>query len=299
MELTGPLVATPGDFHQLDRLWGGAVEDASDDQRPVACPDWSALLERDGPGLRLWRDLAGGLVGFVHARRWGTEAAVLTSAMQAGWPRTLGIGHRMIGEAADWLLSRGAQSVGIEVPPDPEGHQELQSIGFAPVGISTTYTWVARGEGDPFVLPSLPASRCQELVDLLKPGLDVRRDLDVAEAGGTGGVGVVEEGGEVRAFATWDRRRHTHRLPHVEAVRVRILAAADRRVLDALLAGLQHVARGVPDGVLLIRTPSPVPWAHQALSAAGFRVKEISARLARGALPASAAGGAVWTDWRA
>ena len=269
--VAGPLAATAADIFAMRDLYEVERRRVLDTDVTFKPPEaWGFLFSRDEPGIALWRDLAGTLVGFVVARAVGSLGLIAGCFLDPAW-EPLAIRGRMLMCASARLRVCGAQVIGVEIPSDNcEPLATWLDLGFTPTTPTIHYLWPSTGKGSgDSPSPWDRVSDCLRLADGLRPGLDLARDFAATKALGIGGVEVVEARGSVEAFAVY------HLLPRTpdgaRECRVRAIAASGPGAFAELIGRLQAVANRLPRfPTLYVRVQDPPDWAHPTLIDAGF-----------------------------
>jgi hypothetical protein len=277
----GPLPATAADIFEMRRVYEFEGRHVLDEAVFKPAEAWGFVFERDGPGIGLWRDLSGTLIGFVVARSIGSLGLIASCCLDPAW-ESLAIRGRMVACAAARLHASGADTIGVEVPgQSSEVTSTWLGLQFTPSTPTIHYLWpnTGRTSGDT-VSPWDRTPECLTLAHRLRPGMDLARDFAATKAFGIGGLEIVEASGSVEAFGLY------HLLPRMpgggKQCRVRAIAATGQDAFAELVARLQAVTNRLPGlPTLYLRVQDPPAWVHPTLIGADFASTRTETQLLR------------------
>lgn len=311
----GPLPVTERDIPAMNRLFSDSFTDRyrRDGLVGVRVPFlndaiWRYAIADAGDGAMAWRDEADRLVAFNIAHRSGTEAWMGPLCVRPD-RQLAGLGKEVVMAAIDWLKARDAATIGLETMPRTVDNIGFYSrLGFIPGNLTLTMTieTVARGrrEGEAALLGDLDPPRRAErvaeigrLVELLAPGYDFRREIELTLDLALGDVVTVEQGGALAAFAL------CHATPLAEGggrdeVRVLKAAAVDEQALLAALGVAGAWAHRCGSRRLAIRCQSSYGDVYRMLIGRGFRVRWSDLRMTLDGYPERRPErGILWSNW--
>ena len=272
---------------------------------------WRYALADAGDGAMLWRGERGDVVAFNIAHHSGAPGG------GEGWMGPLavrpglhgkGIGKVVVRAGVDWLLGRGARTVGLETMPRTMDNIGFYSaLGFLPGPLTLTVTLDAESADRPAVLLGRLGRRdrddavdeCRALVAGLLPGRDFTRELGLTEELALGDTVLVRgAGGALQGFAL------CHSAPLVEGrvreeLRVLKFVAASADAVPALVAAVRDFARRSGTGRAAFRVQGAYPWLYRALLTRGGRVRwsDLRMTLDGHAEPVADGGGVVLSNW--
>jgi len=290
----GPARPEPGDIDALNRVFADAFTDRyrRDGLVGVRVPQlnpqvWRYALLGAGDGAMVWRDDDGRVAAFNVAHRSGAEGWMGPLAVRPD-RQGAGLGKTVVRTAVDWLIDRGASTLGLEtMPRTVENIGFYAGLGFVPMHLTVTMTndFRLRGHTTPALLSARTGAAkdavlaaAQTLVDALAPGADYTREMLLTAELGIGDATVVEGAVGLEAIALW------HSVPLADGrpadeVRVLKLAARDDRAFDAVVAGTEAAAAGLGIRRVAIRCQTRYGDAFRRLVARGYRVRWTDLRM--------------------
>jgi GNAT superfamily N-acetyltransferase len=293
-EVHGPERAGDPDIEGLNRLFAEAFTDRyrRDGLAGVRVPRlnpaiWRYALLDAGDGAMLWRDEHGDIAAFNLAHLCGREGwmgplAVRTDR-QGG-----GVGKRVVGAAADWLIDRGAHTVGLETMPRTVDNIGFYSgLGFRPGHLTVTLTLDAgtRRLPAPALLSAETGDRqhsgitaVRGLVEELAPGYDCSREILLTSEMALGDTVLLWGDAGLDGFALW------HSAPLAEArdadeVRVLKLAARSPEAFARVVTAVEAAASRAGIRRVAIRAQTAYADAYQTLIAKGYQVRWTDLRM--------------------
>jgi GNAT superfamily N-acetyltransferase len=292
----GPLPAGEGDIEALNRLFAEAFTDRyrRDGLVGVRVPPlnprvWTYALRDAGRGAMLWHDEDGRLVAFNIAHRCGTEGWMGPLAVRVD-RQGGGIGKTIVRAATEWLLDRGATTLGLEtMPRTVENIGFYAHLGFVPGHLTLTMTRELavrrRGGTTPTLLSRLlPAARdevvgaARGLAESLAPGYDFTREIELTAELALGDTAIVASAEQLDAFALWHSASLAAERTSDE-LRVLKLAARDAAAFDAVLGAVEASAAHAGLRRVAIRCQSRFDHAFRTLVARGYQVRWTDLRM--------------------
>ena len=293
----GPLLAGEKDIDALNRLFAEAFTDRyrRDGLVGVRVPPlnprvWIYALRDAGDGAMVWRDEDGRLVAFNVAHRCGCEGWMGPLAVRVDRQGS-GIGKSIVRAATDWLLDRGATTLGLEtMPRTVENIGFYARLGFVPGHLTLTMTRELavrrRGGSAPALLSRLEGvvrgetlGAARALAESLAPGYDFTREIDLTAQLGLGDTVLVSGGsGGLAAYALW----HTASLAaerSSDELRVLKLAARDAEAFERVVGAVEACAAHAGLRRVAIRCQSRFESAFRALMARGYQVRWTDLRM--------------------
>ncbi|MGH7531232.1 MAG: GNAT family N-acetyltransferase [Gemmatimonadales bacterium] len=293
--VSGPEPAGERDIEGLNRVFAEAFTDRyrRDGLVGVRVPQlnplvWRYALLDAGEGAMVWRDEHDEIAAFNIAHQAGLEGWMGPLAVRPD-RQGAGVGKTIVRTAADWLVDRGATTIGLEtMPRTPENIGFYARLGFVPGHLTITLTneIPTRGHPAPVLLsqrggdPEGPLAAVRRLLHGLLPGLDFTREIRLTRDLGLGDVSLVEDaaGAEVDAMVLW------HSVPLADSrqrdeVRVLKLAARGARAFEAAIAGVEAAAAHTGIRRVAIRCQSRYHDAFRRLIARGYRVRWTDLRM--------------------
>lgn len=293
-EVHGPERAGEQDIEDLNRLFAEAFTDRyrRDGLVGVRVPRlnpaiWRYALIDAGEGAMLWRDEHEDIAAFNLAHLCGREGwmgplAVRTDR-QGG-----GVGKSVVGAAADWLIDRGAHTVGLETMPRTVDNIGFYSgLGFRPGHLTVTLTLDTGTRRLP--APSLLSEQTSDrqhsgvtairgLVEELAPGYDCSREILLTSEMSLGDTVLVWGDAGLDGFALW------HSAPLAEGregdeVRVLKLAARSPESFAAVVSAVEAAASRAGIRRVAIRSQTAYADAYQSLMARGYQVRWTDLRM--------------------
>jgi GNAT superfamily N-acetyltransferase len=311
--VVGPERPGDADIEPLNRVFADAFTDRyrRDGLVGVRVPQlnpavWRYALLDAGDGAMIWRDETGQVAAFNIAHRSGTEGWMGPLAVRPD-RQGAGIGKVIVRAAVDWLVERGATTIGLEtMPRTVENIGFYARLGFWPGHLTVTMTRdiAARGHGVPILLSQrgrrdqealvLAASR---LVTELAPGPDFTREIQLTAELGLGDTTLVEGPQDLDALVLW----HSEPLAEGrsrEELRVLKLAARDQRVFGAAMAATEASAARAGIRRVAVRCQTRSGSAFRALIERGYRVRWTDLRMTLDGYPEpEPQRGVVFSNW--
>jgi GNAT superfamily N-acetyltransferase len=293
-EVHGPERAGEQDIEGLNRLFAEAFTDRyrRDGLVGVRVPRlnpaiWRYALIDAGEGAMLWRDEHGDIAAFNLAHLCGREGwmgplAVRTDR-QGG-----GVGKSVVGAAADWLIDRGAHTVGLETMPRTVDNIGFYSgLGFRPGHLTVTLTLdtgtrrlpppalLSEGSDD---RQHTAVTAIRGLVEELAPGYDCSREILLTSEMSLGDTVLVWGDAGLDGFAL------SHSAPLAEGregdeVRVLKLAARSPEAFTAVVSAVEAAASRAGIRRVAIRAQTAYADAYQSLMARGYQVRWTDLRM--------------------
>lgn len=305
--LQGPTVATPRDIDRINRVFTEAFTDRY--QRdgltgvrvPMLNPDiWKFSISAAGDGALVWKDPADEIIAFNLVHQSGAEGWMGPLAVRPG-RQGEGIGGLIVRTAIERLEQGGAKVIGLEtMPRTVENIGFYSRLGFRPehLTVSLSRELDGRKTGAPNGVSGPGLSGCYGLIEALAPGVDFSREMLLTLERGLGDVTVVQQRGQVVAFALWHSAPLAEGRP-ADEVRVLKLAAKDLAAFRGLLEALEAAATSVRAHRIAIRCQTAYREAYGELLGAGYRVHWTDLRMTLdGRREAPAPGeGIVFSNW--
>ena len=292
----GPARPEPGDIDALNRVFADAFTDRyrRDGLLGVRVPQlntqvWRYALLGAGDGAMVWRDDDGRVAAFNVAHCSGVEAWMGPLAVRPD-RQGAGLGKTVVRTAVDWLIDRGASTLGLEtMPRTVENIGFYAHLGFVPGYLTLTMTRELavrrRGGSAPGLLSRLaPPARdeafaaAHALVESLTPGYDFTREIQLTAELGLGDTALVPGADGLSAFALW----HSASLAAErisDELRVLKLAARDAAAFEAVLAAVEASAAHAGLRRVAVRCQSRFDPAFRALIARGYQVRWTDLRM--------------------
>lgn len=267
---------------------------------------WRYALLDAGDGAMVWRDETGQVVAFNIAHRSGAEGWMGPLAVRPD-RQGVGIGKTVVRAAADWLVSHGATTVGLEtMPRTVENIGFYARLGYAPGFLTVTMTRDIASRGHPAVAllsqrgtadREVATAAIRRLIEELVPGPDFTREVLLTAELGLGDTTLVEGNGELDAAVLW------HSAPLAEGrareeVRILKLAARDERAFSAALAATEAAAARVGIRRVAVRCQTRYDGAFRQLVERGYRVRWTDLRMTLDGYAEPQAGtGILFSNW--
>jgi len=311
--VVGPEPATERDIEGLNRVFADAFTDRyrRDGLVGVRVPQlnplvWRYALLGAGEGAMVWRDEHDELAAFNVAHRSGTEGWMGPLAVRPDRQGT-GVGKTIVQTATDWLIDRGALTLGLEtMPRTPENIGFYARLGFAPGHLTVTLTneIATRGHPAPTLLSQRPRGEkdaalaaARSLASALVPGCDYSREMLLTAELGLGDTSLVEGNEGLDAMALW----HSAPLADTRArdeVRVLKLAARSDRAFEAAIAAVEAAAAKAGIRRVAVRCQTRFADAFRRLMARGYRVRWTDLRMSYEGYPERhPANGVLFSNW--
>lgn len=312
-QVSGPEVVHEGDIDALNRVFADAFTDRyrRDGLVGVRVPFlnpqiWRYALLDAGDGAMAWRDEAGQIVAFNIAHRSGAEGWMGPLAVRPDRQGT-GIGKMIVRAAADWLVSHGTSTVGLETMP-----RTVENIGFyARQGYAPRYLTITmtkdistRGHAAPSLLSerrgahrAAAEAAVRTLIAGLVPGPDFTREIVLTDQLELGDTTLVDGVDGLDAAVLW----HSASLAEGRAreeVRILKLAARDEHAFLAALAATEATAARAGIRRVAVRCQSRYEGAFRQLVERGYRVRWTDLRMTLdGYEEPHARTGVVFSNW--
>lgn len=309
--LDGPIQATLADVDALNRVFSDAFTDRyrrdgmSGMRVPFLNPMiWRYAIEDGGEGALLWRDEAGKVAAFNMVHRSGAEGWMGPLAVRPDRQRR-GEGRRIVQAGIDWLQLHGVRTLGLEtMPRTVENIGFYSGIGFDPGRLTVTLLKeVGRRPTGPTCLSRTGQRRgalvegCRALTDLLAPGVDFSREIELTERLALGDTVIVEGAAGVDAFALCHSAALAQDRPSDE-LRVLKLVARNDGALDAVLAGAAGLAHREQLPRVSVRCQTGFTAAYRRLVTQGWAVHWTDLRMTLSGHPEPVVPtGVIWSNW--
>lgn len=306
-------IARIQDIDPLNRLFADAFTDRyrRDGMVGVRVPQlnplvWQYALEDAGAGAFLWRDADGSIVAFniVHqsgAEGWMGPLAVRPDLQQGG------LGKLIVQAAIDWLIERQVATLGLETMP-----RTVDNIGFySTLGFDPGHLTLSMGrdvprsafrrsrsdDGRGYDDAGNAVAACRRALAALSPVHDFTREIEITLRLRAGDLTVVEDRGDVIAFALW----HSAPLAVQRArdeLRVLKVFAKDTTAFRILLERIEIAARAEGVRRVIFRAQGGLTGAYRVLIASGYRVRWSDLRMTYRGHPEPSLGEAiVYSNW--
>lgn len=308
---SGPYVATPHDIAGLNAVFSTAFTDRyrKDGLVGVHVPNLSAAIWRfaladAADGALLWRGERDEPVAFNMCHLSGNEGwmgpLAVAPLYQGG-----GLGKSIVTTGTEWLLDRGAQTVGLETMPRTVDNVGFYSrLGFLPGRLTVTVTYPpAYAERRIAQLGRMTDAEraaliegCASLLGELAPGYDFTREIVLTQELGLGETLVLERGERVDGFAL------CHAAPLVDGrardeLRVLKLVGRDLASVDVLLEQVSDYARRSGIRAVAVRLQTEYDELYRRLIQRGARVRWTDLRMTLAGHPERRDGGIVLSNW--
>lgn len=308
---SGPYPITPQDIPGLNAVFSTAFTDRyrKDGLVGVHVPNLSAAIWRfavadaDG-GAMLWRGERDEPVAFNIAHLSGVEGWMGPLAVTPEY-QGHGLGKGIVTAGVEWLREHGAQVIGLETMPRTVDNIGFYSgIGFLPAHLTITMTvdaaYAERRVPQLGRLTDHERERmidgCGALTQLLAPGYDFTREIQLTLEMGLGDALVLERNGDVEGFAL------CHAVPLVdgrarEELRVLKLLARNEGDVLVLVEQLADYARRSGIRAAAIRMQSAYHELYARLMRRGARVRWTDLRMTLAGYPERTKPGIVLSNW--
>ncbi|HXQ29354.1 MAG TPA: GNAT family N-acetyltransferase [Gemmatimonadales bacterium] len=311
--VVGPERPGDADIEPLNRVFADAFTDRyrRDGLVGVRVPQlnpevWRYALLDAGDGAMIWRDEAGQVAAFNIAHRSGSEGWMGPLAVRPD-RQGAGTGKLIVQAAVDWLIARGASTIGLEtMPRTVENIGFYARLGFLPGHLTVTMTRDIGARGHP--LPALLSQRGRDahqaaalaasrLVTELVPGPDFTREILLTAELALGDTTLVDGPNGLDAVVLW------HSVPLAEGrprdeLRVLKLAARDEQALVAALAATEGAAAGAGIRRVAVRCQTRSAGAFRVLVERGYRVRWTDLRMTLEGYPEpEPRDGVVFSNW--
>ena len=311
--VSGPEQPTDRDIEGLNRVFAEAFTDRyrRDGLVGVRVPQlnplvWRYALLDAGDGAMIWRDEHDDIAAFNLAHQAGLEGWMGPLAVRPDRQGS-GVGKTVVRAAADWLVERGVQTLGLEtMPRTPENIGFYARLGFSPGHLTVTLTneISTRGQPAPVLLSRRSAEEreaamdaARRLVNDMVPGVDYSREILLTAELGLGDTSLVEGGAGLDAVVLW------HSAPLADSrtrdeVRVLKLAARDDAAFEAAIAAAEAAAAKAGIRRVAVRCQSRYTDAFRRLVARGYRVRWTDLRMTyEGYVERHAPQGVLFSNW--
>lgn len=311
--VSGPEQPTDRDIEGLNRVFAEAFTDRyrRDGLVGVRVPQlnpvvWRYALLDAGDGAMIWRDEHEDIAAFNLAHQAGLEGWMGPLAVRPDRQGS-GVGKTIVRAAADWLVERGVQTLGLEtMPRTPENIGFYARLGFSPGHLTVTLTneISTRGQPAPVLLSRRSADEreaamdaARRLVNDLIPGVDYSREILLTAELGLGDTSLVEGDAGLDAVVLW------HSAPLADSrtrdeVRVLKLAARDDAAFEAAIAAAEAAAAKAGIRRVAVRCQSRYTDAFRRLVARGYRVRWTDLRMTyEGYVERHAQQGVLFSNW--
>jgi GNAT superfamily N-acetyltransferase len=293
-EVHGPERPTEQDIEGLNRVFADAFTDRyrRDGLVGVRVPHlnplvWRYALLDAGDGAMVWRDESGQVAAFNVGHRSGTEGWMGPLAVRPD-RQGQGTGKTIVQSVADWLISQGVATLGLETMPRTVDNIGFYSrLGFAPGHLTVTMTSDigSRRRAAPTLLSArrgdaqnaaLEAAR--GLVAALAPGYDFTREILLSAELGLGDAVLLDGDATLDALVLWHSAPLAEGRPRDE-VRVLKLAARDAGAFEAAVAAVEAAAAHAGIRRVSFRCQTAYETAYRHLIARGYRVRWTDLRM--------------------
>ena len=266
---------------------------------------WRYAIEDAAGGAMVWRDPRGGIAGFNMVHRSGVEGWMGPLAVRTEHQGS-GLGKEIVERGVAWLEKEGARVIGLETMPRTMDNIGFYSrLGFAPGRLTITLTLdAASADRGPELLGRLSMrdredhlGAARTLVQVIMPGYDFTREIELTDALALGDTVLLREHGELAAFAL------CHTAPLVEGrvreeLRVLKLVLADDRLLDPMVRALCDFAKRSGTRRVAFRVQGDYDRLYRRLITLGARVRWTDLRMSlAGHAEARPAQGVVLSNW--
>lgn len=309
--LTGPARATQADIDALNRVFADAFTDRyrRDGMAGMRVPFlnpmiWRYAIEDGGEGALLWRDEAGKIAAFNMVHRSGAEGWMGPLAVRPD-RQGRGEGRRIVQAGIDWLQLHRVRTLGLEtMPRTVENIGFYSALGFEPGRLTVTLQKeVGRRPAEPTSLSRAGARRgvliegCRALTDLLAPGVDFTREIELTEQLALGDTVIVEGATGIDAFALCHSAALAEERPSDE-LRVLKLVARNEGALEAALSGAAWLAHRERLQRVGVRCQTGYTAAYRRLVTQGWTVHWTDLRMTLSGFPEPVVPvGVVWSNW--
>lgn len=310
--LTGPHPISFEDIPELNQVFSDAFTDRyrRDGLVGVRVPQlgdaiWRfAIRDADG-GALLWRGESGEICAFNVAHTSGVEGWMGPLAVAGSYQRS-GVGKTIVASAMAELKSRGATVIGLETMPRTMDNIGFYSrLGFNPGPLTITVAFDAHSsEGSYLRLSEMSAQlrddlvrQCNALTNLLQPGYNFTREIQLTEELGLGETLLLMVGDEVAGFAL------CHSAPLVEgraAEEMRVLKLACREDIPhlAMIQALTDLALAKGTRRVALRIQSDYTALYNSAIHFGGRVRWTDLRMTATGYPERRArNGVLLSNW--
>ena len=266
---------------------------------------WRYAIEDADGGAMLWRDERGEIAAFNIAHVSGTEGWMGPLAARPELQGS-GVGKDIVRTGADWLVERGARTIGLETMPRTLDNIGFYSrLGFSPGRLTLTLTLeAASAERSPLLLGALtPTDKagmlaaCGALVSRLLSGYDFSREMLLTDELAAGDTLLLRQGDALVGFAL------CHTVPLVEGrareeLRVLKLVLDDEADGERMAVALADFARRSGARRVAFRVQGEYPALFRALVTMGARVRWSDLRMTMEGYPEHRPGtGVVLSNW--
>lgn len=293
--VSGPEQVRSRDIEPLNRVFADAFTERyrKDGLSGVRVPFlnpliWQFAIADAGEGAMLWRDGRGEMIAFNIVHRSGSEGWMGPLAVRPD-RQGQGLGRTIVVAGIDWLISQGAETIGLETMP-----RTIDNIGFysrlgfvpSPLTITLQRDDPRRGGSVSERLGTLApdaaraaVNACRALSDAIAPGVDFTRELDLTLEYKVGDATLIRglDGG-LLGFALW----HTAALAlgrKVEELRILKLVAPDTATALQVIRAVEHETAVLSLPHFSLRCQTRFGELYAALVADGFRVQWTDLRL--------------------
>lgn len=266
---------------------------------------WRYAIEDAREGAMLWRDDRGEVIAFNVAHLSGTEGWMGPLAVRPEWQGT-GLGKTIVKEGIAWLRAHGAITVGLEtMPRTMDNIGFYSSLGFLPGRLTITVTVEAAERDRPVALAGdLPArgrtdviAACRDLTQLVKPGIDFTRELELTLQLGLGDIVLLYDGAGLSGFALFHATALVEGRSR-EEMRVLKLVLRDDALVPQIASLISDAARRAGTRRAAIRVQTEYDETYRQLIETGARVRWTDLRMTvRGYGEETPGRGVVFSNW--
>lgn len=242
---------------------------------------WQFAIEDADAGALVWRNGRGELIAFNMVHQSGVEGWMGPLAVRTDRQGS-GLGRQVVQSGVDWLLARGATTIGLEtMPRTVENIGFYSRLGFVPGHLTITLQrepeagtasgGVRLGSLDGEARAAAIAA-CRALTNAVATGLDFTRELQLTLDRGLGDISLLRaSNGTLQAFALW------HSAPLAlgrarDELRVLKLVAHDCEAAVSAVTQVEHETRAMGLGRLAVRCQTQHADLYARLVQLGWRV---------------------------
>jgi GNAT superfamily N-acetyltransferase len=314
--LRGPFPIADDDIPALNRLFSDAFTERyrRDGLVGVRVPPlnpavWTYALRLAADGAMVWRDERGEMLAFNVAHRSGAEGWMGPLAVRPDH-QGLGLGRTIVEAAVERLRSVGVTTLGLETMPRTVDNIGFYSrLGFVPGCLTITVgrdvgSRAARGVTAPRYSEGSEAERaqllqrCRAALDVIAPGYDFSREIELTTALDLGDTVILEQGGAVVGFGMY------HSAPLAESrggeeVRLLKVVAASATDFDAVVRAVEACAARLGLGRIAVRCQTRFTSTYRALTQRGYQVRWTDLRMTLAGFdePTLPEGAVVFSNW--
>jgi GNAT superfamily N-acetyltransferase len=266
---------------------------------------WRYAIDDARDGAMLWRDDRGEVIAFNVAHLSGAEGWMGPLAVRPEWQGT-GLGKTIVKEGIAWLRAHGATTIGLEtMPRTMDNIGFYSSLGLLPGRLTITVTVEAAERDRPLALLGDLAARgraeamsaCRDLTQLVQPGCDFTRELELTLELGLGDVVLLYDASGLSGFALFHSTSLVEGRSR-EELRVLKLVLRDETLVATMAELIGDAARRAGTRRAAIRVQSEYSEAYRELIQFGARVRWTDLRMTVRGYPEVRPGrGVVLSNW--